>query len=459
ELVARRHRRHDLGALPLGDLDDRVARDTAEVHRVGDRVEDAVLHEEDVLARALGHEPVGVEEQRLVEAELPRLLVRQHGVHVVAARLRLRRHDVGRRAPPRAGHQRGALADGLLAQVDAPGQGRDHEVEPVAAGVHAEGLGAVPDQRPDVAGVHAVGADGLDDRLVDMLDAPLRPHADDPRRVEQALRVVAQAEDGGAAVRGVRPDPLEHAGAVVQGVREDADLRLLGRDQLAVEEYEPRLHRRGAGRRGLLLDSHHVPPVVPSKHATGGPEISGARGRWRPARRPPYAAGGSHRGAAGVGSPAMNVLVTGGAGYIGSVTAQALLDAGHRVVVVDDLTTGHRDAVPAAARLVVHDVGDAEAMRALMAEERVEAVMHFAALSLVGDSMRQPLRYYRRNVGGAIGLLEACAAAGVGRFVLSSTAAVYGTPTSVPIPETAELRPESVYGETKLAIERLLHWL
>ena len=155
----------------------------------------------------------------------------------------------------------------------------------------------------------------------------------------------------------------------------------------------------------------------------------------------------------------MNVLVTGGAGYIGSVTAQALLDASHRVVVVDDLTTGHHDAVPAAARLVVHDVGDAEAMRALMAEERVEAVMHFAALSLVGDSMRQPLRYYRRNVGGAIGLLEACAAAGVGRFVLSSTAAVYGTPTSVPIPETAELRPESVYGETKLAIERLLHWL
>src|SRR5690606_30325829 len=116
-------------------------------------------------------------------------------------------------------------------------------------------------------------------------------------------------------------------------------------------------------------------------------------------------------------------------------------------------------AVPAAARLVVHDVGDAEAMRALMAEERVEAVMHFAALSPVGGGMREPLRDARRDVGGAIGLLEACAAAGVGRFVLSSTAAVYGTPTSVPIPETAELRPESVYGETKLAVERLLHWL
>ncbi|HLV13131.1 MAG TPA: UDP-glucose 4-epimerase GalE [Trueperaceae bacterium] len=155
----------------------------------------------------------------------------------------------------------------------------------------------------------------------------------------------------------------------------------------------------------------------------------------------------------------MKVLVTGGAGYIGSVTAQALLAAGHGVVVVDDLSTGHRGAVPEGARLVVADAGDARAMRALMAAEGVEAVMHFAALSLVGDSMREPLRYYRHNVGGAIGLLEACVAAGVGRFVLSSTAAVYGTPDVVPVPETAALRPASVYGETKLAIERLLHWL
>ena len=155
----------------------------------------------------------------------------------------------------------------------------------------------------------------------------------------------------------------------------------------------------------------------------------------------------------------MKVLVTGGAGYIGSVTAQALLDAGHRVVVVDDLSTGHRDAVPEGARLHVQDVGDAAALGRLMAAEGVEAVMHFAALSLVGESMQQPLRYYRNNVAGALALLEACEAAGVQRFVLSSTAAVYGTPSSVPIPETAELRPESVYGETKLAVERLLHWL
>jgi len=139
----------------------------------------------------------------------------------------------------------------------------------------------------------------------------------------------------------------------------------------------------------------------------------------------------------------MKVLVTGGAGYIGSVTAQALLDAGHRVVVVDDLSTGHRAAVPEGARLHVQDVGDAAALGRLMAAEGVEAVMHFAALSLVGESMQQPLRYYRNNVAGALALLEACEAAGVQRFVLSSTAAVYGTPSSVPIPETAELRPDA----------------
>lgn len=161
----------------------------------------------------------------------------------------------------------------------------------------------------------------------------------------------------------------------------------------------------------------------------------------------------------GLGSLVVKVLVTGGAGYIGSVTAQALLEAGHDVVVVDDLSTGHAAAVPAAAKLVTHDLSDALQMTHLMREERVEAVVHFAALSLVGESMREPLRYYRHNVGGAVALLEACVATGVTRFVLSSSAAVYGRPESVPIPETAELAPESVYGETKLAIERLLRWL
>lgn len=155
----------------------------------------------------------------------------------------------------------------------------------------------------------------------------------------------------------------------------------------------------------------------------------------------------------------MRVLVTGGAGYIGSVTAQALIAAGHHVVIVDDLSTGHAAAVPEGARLVEFDLADTLRMTDLLREESVEAVVHFAALSLVGESMREPLRYYRNNVGGAVALLEACAAVGVERFVLSSTAAVYGHPKSVPIPETADLRPESVYGETKLAVERLLDWL
>lgn len=161
----------------------------------------------------------------------------------------------------------------------------------------------------------------------------------------------------------------------------------------------------------------------------------------------------------GVGFHSVRVLVTGGAGYIGSVTAQALLDAGHSVVVVDDLSTGHAAAVPDGARLVARDLADPPYMTQLLREESIDAVVHFAALSLVGESMREPLRYYRHNVGGAILLLEACVAAGVERFVLSSTAAVYGHPKAVPITETADLAPESVYGETKLAIERLLHWL
>jgi len=155
----------------------------------------------------------------------------------------------------------------------------------------------------------------------------------------------------------------------------------------------------------------------------------------------------------------VRVLVTGGAGYIGSVTAQALLDAGHAVVVVDDLSTGHAAAVPDGARLVAHDLADPLFMTDLLRAENVDAVVHFAALSLVGESMREPLRYYRHNVGGAIALLEACVSAGVERFVLSSTAAVYGHPKAVPIAESAAPAPESVYGETKLAIERLLHWL
>ena len=155
----------------------------------------------------------------------------------------------------------------------------------------------------------------------------------------------------------------------------------------------------------------------------------------------------------------MNVLITGGAGYIGSITATAVLRRGHGVVVLDDLSTGHRAAVPEEAAFVAADIADQAAVAAAIEAHEVDAVMHFAALSLVGDSMRRPLDYYGNNVSGSVALLRALEATGVKRFVLSSTAAVYGTPRSVPIPETAELAPENVYGETKLTVERLLGWL
>jgi len=155
----------------------------------------------------------------------------------------------------------------------------------------------------------------------------------------------------------------------------------------------------------------------------------------------------------------MNVLITGGAGYIGSITATAVLQRGHGVVVLDDLSTGHREAVPPVAAFVEADIADQAAVCAAVERYGIDAVMHFAALSLVGDSMRRPLDYYANNVSGSIALLRALEVSGVRRFVLSSTAAVYGTPRSVPIQESAALAPENVYGETKLTVERLLTWL
>ena len=155
----------------------------------------------------------------------------------------------------------------------------------------------------------------------------------------------------------------------------------------------------------------------------------------------------------------MNILVTGGAGYIGSITVSALLAQGHSVVVLDDLSTGHRAAVPEAAALVEADIADKSEVLRSIERHSVDAVMHFAASSLVGESMSDPIKYYRNNVAGSVALLDAVVTAGVGRFVLSSTAALFGTPDSVPITEMAAIRPESVYGETKHAVERLLHWL
>lgn len=154
----------------------------------------------------------------------------------------------------------------------------------------------------------------------------------------------------------------------------------------------------------------------------------------------------------------MRVLVTGGAGYVGSVSVEALLDAGHDVVVLDDFSTGHRDAVAAGARLVDGSYGDQAATRSLLTDERIDAVLHCAARSLVGESVANPARYYRDNVAGGIALLEAMREAGVRRLVFSSTAAVYGTPARVPITEEMPLDPINPYGETKRTFEGALRW-
>jgi UDP-glucose 4-epimerase len=154
----------------------------------------------------------------------------------------------------------------------------------------------------------------------------------------------------------------------------------------------------------------------------------------------------------------MKVLVTGGAGYVGGVSVDALLAAGHEAVVLDDLTTGHAAAVPPGARLVRGTYADEAAVRGLLAAEGIDAILHCAARSLVGESLRDPARYYRENVAGGIALLEAARAAGVRRFVFSSTAAVYGVPASTPIREDAPLAPINTYGETKRTVEGALRW-
>jgi UDP-glucose 4-epimerase len=151
----------------------------------------------------------------------------------------------------------------------------------------------------------------------------------------------------------------------------------------------------------------------------------------------------------------MKVLVTGGAGYIGSVVASQLARAGHETVVLDDLSKGHNDAVPEGLRLVRGNLLDADFVHETLSEG-FEGVLHFAALSLVGESMEQPELYYRNNVCGTLNLLEGMRESGVGRLVFSSTAAVYGEPDEVPIRETAPALPTNPYGSSKLAVDRLI---
>ncbi len=172
----------------------------------------------------------------------------------------------------------------------------------------------------------------------------------------------------------------------------------------------------------------------------------------RPARKRTDAAGsGATPGAQ------RRVLVTGGAGYIGSHTVKALLEAGYDVTVLDDLSRGHPEQIPGVP-LVIGDTADEDALRDLFTEREFDAVVHFASESLVGESVKNPDKYFRRNVGGGLTLLSVMMKAGVKKMVFSSSAAVYGDPESVPIPETAPLKPMSPYGETKLFIEKALRW-
>jgi UDP-glucose 4-epimerase len=152
------------------------------------------------------------------------------------------------------------------------------------------------------------------------------------------------------------------------------------------------------------------------------------------------------------------ILITGGAGYVGSVSAAAFLEAGHDVVVLDDLSTGHRGAVPGGAVLREGSYTDRLELTRLLGDERIEAILHCAARSLVGESIREPAKYFGENVAGGVGLLDAARAAGVDRIVFSSTAAVYGIPDATPIPEDAPLRPINPYGESKRAFESALAW-
>lgn len=154
----------------------------------------------------------------------------------------------------------------------------------------------------------------------------------------------------------------------------------------------------------------------------------------------------------------MKILVTGGAGYIGSVTTEQLLDAGHEVVVFDSLERGHRAAIDDRATFLQGDLRDRDSIGEAMKVSRPDAVMHFAAFALVGESMDDPMMYFRNNVEGGIHLVEAMQSVGVPRIVFSSTCATYGQPDEVPIHEKLPQRPQNPYGQSKLQFEEILNW-
>ena len=155
---------------------------------------------------------------------------------------------------------------------------------------------------------------------------------------------------------------------------------------------------------------------------------------------------------------ASRFLVTGGAGFVGSHLVAALRARGDQVVVFDNLSTGHRQAVPDGVALIEADLADSAAIDAALSGQTFDGVFHFAALSLVGDSMREPERYFAANVGNSLRLIEGCVRHGVDKFVFSSTAALFGTPDRIPIAEDDRIDPGSPYGESKRMVERMLLW-
>lgn len=153
-----------------------------------------------------------------------------------------------------------------------------------------------------------------------------------------------------------------------------------------------------------------------------------------------------------------NILVTGGAGYVGSICCGRLLELGHSVTVVDDLSTGHREAVPLEAQFHQFGIEDRERLSGLLRSQRFDVVFHFAAKALIAESVSNPGLFFDSNVRSGIDMLEVIRAAGIHKFVFSSSAAVYGTPNQTPIPETHPKEPVNAYGESKLMLERILGW-
>ena len=154
----------------------------------------------------------------------------------------------------------------------------------------------------------------------------------------------------------------------------------------------------------------------------------------------------------------MKILVVGGAGYIGSVCAELLLDQGHGVTIFDNLSEGHRRALDPRVEFVEGDLEDRQSIERTLAKQRPDAVMHFAANALVGESMQNPSKYFRNNISNGLNLLDGMISSGVKKMIFSSTCAIFGPPERVPIDETTPTRPINPYGESKLAFEKILRW-